>query len=45
MLAYGCRRMKVGWFLHTPFPSSEVFRTLPLRAEILQAVLAADLVG
>ena len=37
--------MKLGWFLHTPFPSSEFFRTLPLRGEILQAVLAADLVG
>ncbi|CAI7791421.1 unnamed protein product, partial [Closterium sp. NIES-53] len=37
--------MKVGWFLHTPFPSSEFFRALPLREEILQAVLAADLIG
>ncbi|EFJ09193.1 trehalose phosphate synthase [Selaginella moellendorffii] len=37
--------MKVGWFLHTPFPSSEIYRTLPLRAELLQGVLAADLVG
>nr|AAD00829.1 SL-TPS/P [Selaginella lepidophylla] len=38
-------QMKVGWFLHTPFPSSEIYRTLPLRAELLQGVLAADLVG
>ncbi|CAM6105282.1 unnamed protein product [Calypogeia fissa] len=37
--------MKVGWFLHTPFPSSEIFRTLPLRSELLKAVLTADLVG
>ncbi|KAL8129818.1 hypothetical protein V2J09_018973 [Rumex salicifolius] len=37
--------MKVGWFLHTPFPSSEIHRTLPSRLELLQAVLAADLVG
>ncbi|PWA65224.1 glycosyl transferase, family 20, Trehalose-phosphatase, HAD-like domain protein [Artemisia annua] len=37
--------MKVGWFLHTPFPSSEIHRTLPSRSEILRAVLAADLVG
>nr|ADD71944.1 trehalose-6-phosphate synthase [Selaginella pulvinata] len=38
-------RMKVGWFLHTPFPSSEIYRTLPLRSELLQGVLGADLVG
>ena len=23
--------LKIGWFLHTPWPSSEVFRTLPMR--------------
>jgi len=38
-------RMKVGWFLHTPFPSSEIYRTLPVREEVLRAVLRADLVG
>ncbi|PWA98239.1 alpha,alpha-trehalose-phosphate synthase [Artemisia annua] len=37
--------MKVGWFLHTPFPSSEIHRTMPSRSELLTAVLAADLVG
>ncbi|XP_043701763.1 alpha,alpha-trehalose-phosphate synthase [UDP-forming] 1-like [Telopea speciosissima] len=37
--------MKVGWFLHTPFPSSEIHRTLPSRTELLKSVLAADLVG
>ncbi|CAH1453340.1 unnamed protein product [Lactuca virosa] len=37
--------MKVVWFLHTPFPSSEIHRTLPSRSELLRAVLAADLVG
>ncbi|XP_010272681.1 PREDICTED: alpha,alpha-trehalose-phosphate synthase [UDP-forming] 1 isoform X2 [Nelumbo nucifera] len=39
------RNMKVGWFLHTPFPSSEIHRTLPSRSDLLRAVLAADLVG
>ncbi|KAG6424445.1 hypothetical protein SASPL_114863 [Salvia splendens] len=38
-------KMKVGWFLHTPFPSSEIHRTLPSRSELLRAVLMADLVG
>ena len=37
--------MKVGWFLHTPFPSSEIYRMLPVREELLLSVLAADLVG
>ncbi|CAM6051565.1 unnamed protein product [Sphagnum compactum] len=38
-------QMKVGWFLHTPFPSSEIYRTLPMRSELLKAVLTADLIG
>lgn len=36
---------KVGFFLHTPFPSTEIFRQLPVRNEILEAVLSCDLVG
>ena len=35
----------IGFFLHTPFPSSEVYRILPMRAKVLQGVLAADLIG
>ncbi len=35
----------IGFFLHTPFPSSEVFRILPWRREILRGLLGADLVG
>ena len=35
----------MGWFLHTPFPSSEIYRTLPVREEVLRAVLRADLIG
>ncbi|CAH9107546.1 unnamed protein product [Cuscuta europaea] len=38
-------KMKVGWFLHTPFPSSEIHRTLPCRSELLRAILSADMVG
>ncbi|KAM7265326.1 hypothetical protein ACFE04_003009 [Oxalis oulophora] len=38
-------RMTVGWFLHTPFPSSEIYRTLPSRSELLRSLLAADLLG
>lgn len=36
---------QVGWFLHTPFPSSEIYRTLPVREEVLRATLKADLIG
>lgn len=39
------RPRQVGWFLHTPFPSSEIYRTLPVREEVLRAVLRADLIG
>ena len=37
--------MKVGWFLHTPFPSSEIYGTLPSRSEFLRSVLATDVVN
>ena len=36
---------RIGFFLHIPFPSSEVFRTLPWRRQILEGLLGADLIG
>ena len=39
------RDVTIGFFLHTPFPSSEVYRILPMRNKVLQGVLAADLIG
>ena len=41
------RELSVGFFLHIPFPSFEVFRLLPgeWRREILEGLLGADLVG
>ncbi|CAM9645716.1 unnamed protein product, partial [Chrysoparadoxa australica] len=36
---------KIGWFLHTPFPSSEIYRILPVRKPLLEGLLSADLVG
>jgi trehalose 6-phosphate synthase/phosphatase len=36
---------RIGFFLHIPFPSSEVFRVLPWRRRILEGLLGADLVG
>jgi trehalose 6-phosphate synthase/phosphatase len=35
----------VGFFLHIPFPASEVFRILPRRDELLRGLLGADLLG
>lgn len=35
----------VGFFLHIPFPSFELFRMLPWRDELLRGVLGSDLVG
>ncbi|EYU42464.1 hypothetical protein MIMGU_mgv1a001200mg [Erythranthe guttata] len=38
-------RVKLGFFLHSLFPSSEIYRTLPVREEILRALLNCDLIG
>lgn len=38
-------RVKLGFFLHSPFPSSEIYRTLPVRDELLRALLNSDLIG
>ncbi|MFT8705388.1 trehalose-phosphatase [Bifidobacterium aquikefiricola] len=35
----------IGWFLHVPFPSPEIFRSLPWSRDILNGILGADLVG
>ncbi len=37
--------MTVGFFLHTPFPSYEIFRCHPNREELLEGLLGADLIG
>jgi trehalose 6-phosphate synthase/phosphatase len=37
--------LKIGFFLHIPFPSSEIYRMLPQRKELLQGMLAADYIG
>ncbi len=39
------RRQGVGFFLHVPFPSYEIFRQLPLCSTILRALLAHALIG
>jgi alpha,alpha-trehalose-phosphate synthase [UDP-forming] len=36
---------KLGFFLHTPFPSPDIFIKLPWRLQILKAMLDYDLIG
>ncbi|CAM8984133.1 unnamed protein product [Rhodiola kirilowii] len=38
-------KIKLGFFLHSPFPSSEIYRTLPVRDEVLKGLLNCDLIG
>ncbi|MBV8167656.1 MAG: alpha,alpha-trehalose-phosphate synthase (UDP-forming) [Alphaproteobacteria bacterium] len=38
-------RQRLGFFLHIPFPATEVLLTLPTHRELVQALFAYDLVG
>jgi len=35
----------IGFFLHIPFPSSEIYRLLPAREQVLRGLLGADYIG
>lgn len=37
--------LRIGFFMHIPFPPTELFQQLPWRRQILQGLLGADLVG
>ena len=37
--------LRIGFFLHIPFPSSELVRIFPKREELLRGVLGADLIA
>ena len=37
--------IRVGWFLHTPFPDEDSFAILPLQSAIVDGILGADVVG
>jgi trehalose 6-phosphate synthase/phosphatase len=39
------RDLRIGFFLHIPFPSSEVLSLLPHAAEILEGLLGADFIA
>ena len=36
---------QIGFFLHIAFPSSEIFRCLPVRKQLLEGMLGANLIG
>jgi trehalose 6-phosphate synthase/phosphatase len=36
---------KIGIFFHTPFPSSEIWRTMARREDLLRGILSADHIG
>ncbi|HEX6900297.1 MAG TPA: trehalose-6-phosphate synthase [Thermoanaerobaculia bacterium] len=38
-------RLKIGFFLHIPFPPLDILLKLPWRGQILKALLAYDLIG
>jgi trehalose 6-phosphate synthase/phosphatase len=40
-----CPDISIGFFLHIPFPSYEVFRLVPWRKELIEGMLGADLIG
>ena len=37
--------LRIGFFLHIPFPPPELFQQLPWRRQILEGLLGADLIG
>ncbi len=37
--------LRIGFFLHIPFPPEELFRRLPWRRQILEGMLGADVIG
>jgi trehalose 6-phosphate synthase/phosphatase len=45
MLRAARPELQIGFFLHIPFPSSEVYRILPMREQILAGLLGADYLG
>ncbi|KUG05818.1 bifunctional alpha,alpha-trehalose-phosphate synthase (UDP-forming)/trehalose-phosphatase [Solirubrum puertoriconensis] len=45
MLRQALPNATIGFFLHIPFPSYELFRAVPWRRQLLEGMLGADLVG
>jgi trehalose 6-phosphate synthase/phosphatase len=39
------QQAKIGYFFHTPFPSSEIWKTITRRDDLLRGILASDQIG
>jgi len=37
--------LSIGFFMHIPFPSYEMFRLIPWREELIHGILGADMIG
>jgi trehalose 6-phosphate synthase len=37
--------VRIGYFLHIPFPPAELFSRLPWREQVLEGILGADIIG
>lgn len=45
MLREKMPNLRIGFFLHVPFPSYELFRCIPQRKELIEGLMGADLIG
>ncbi len=45
LLRHDMPRSTIGFFLHIPFPSFEIYRLLPERTRLLEGMMGADVVG
>jgi len=45
VIKYGCRRSKMVFFLHIPFPTSQIFRELECGDAILEGMLHSNIIG
>lgn len=39
------RQCVIGFSLHTPFPAADFWRALPVREQLIEGMLASDLIG
>ncbi|KAJ5886073.1 uncharacterized protein N7473_008747 [Penicillium subrubescens] len=39
------KRCAIGFFLHTPFPAGDFWRTLPVKKHLIEGLLSSDLIG
>ena len=37
--------VKIGFFLHTPFPGPDMWKDVPMSADLLKGLLGSDLIG